>query len=40
MVETGDPLLKGPVAAPAGAEVNDPSGISPKEPTIRIGSQR
>ncbi len=31
MVSTNDPLLHGPVAAPAGAVVNDPNGISPKE---------
>ena len=34
MVSTNDPLLRGPVAAPAGAIVNDPNGISPKEHTI------
>jgi arylsulfatase A-like enzyme len=33
MVRTNDPLLKGPVKAPAGALVNDPDGISPQEPT-------
>ncbi|HKE26625.1 MAG TPA: sulfatase [Bryobacteraceae bacterium] len=33
MQSTDDPLLRGPVAAPAGAEVNDPDGMSPKEPT-------
>jgi hypothetical protein len=27
-------LLKGPVAAPPGAVVNDPNGISPQEPVI------
>ncbi len=32
MVETQDPLLKGPVKAPPGAVVNDPNGISPNEP--------
>ena len=36
MHETDDPLLKGPVAAPAGAKVNDPDGISPQEPTITV----
>jgi N-sulfoglucosamine sulfohydrolase len=34
MKRTADPLLEGPVKAPAGAVVNDPDGISPKEPTI------
>ena len=34
MVSTGDPLLRGPVAAPPGAVANDPNGISPKEPPI------
>jgi hypothetical protein len=34
MKATDDPLLKGPIKAPAGARVNDPDGISPKEPTI------
>ncbi len=34
MRATDDPLLRGPVPAPHGAEVNDPSGTSPKEPTI------
>jgi N-sulfoglucosamine sulfohydrolase len=34
MVATNDPLLKGPVAAPPGAVVNDPNGISPQEPVI------
>ncbi|MDQ1473699.1 MAG: N-sulfoglucosamine sulfohydrolase [Bryobacterales bacterium] len=33
MKNTDDPLLKGPVPAPHGAQVNDPSGISPKEQT-------
>jgi N-sulfoglucosamine sulfohydrolase len=32
MLETDDPLLMGPVAAPAGAEINDPAGLSPREP--------
>jgi N-sulfoglucosamine sulfohydrolase len=31
MTETHDPLLNGPVKAPAGAVVNDPNGISPNE---------
>jgi arylsulfatase A-like enzyme len=32
MQRTSDPLLRGPVKAPAGAVVNDPNGISPQEP--------
>ncbi|MGC4055402.1 MAG: hypothetical protein QM757_41760 [Paludibaculum sp.] len=32
MKETDDPLLRGPVPAPHGAQVNDPAGLSPKEP--------
>lgn len=32
MKETDDPLLRGPVPAPAGAKVNDPDGSSPGEP--------
>jgi arylsulfatase A-like enzyme len=31
MQQTDDPLLRGPVRAPAGAVVNDPDGTSPKE---------
>ena len=31
MKRTSDPLLDGPVSAPAGAVVNDPGGTSPKE---------
>jgi arylsulfatase A-like enzyme len=33
MRATDDPLLRGPVPAPAGARVNDPDGLSPSEPT-------
>ena len=33
MRETNDPLLDGPVAAPPGAELNDPDQISPSDPT-------
>jgi N-sulfoglucosamine sulfohydrolase len=33
MAETDDPLLHGPVPAPSGARVNDPNGLSPREPT-------
>jgi len=32
MSETNDPLLNGPVAAPPGAELNDPDQVSPSEP--------
>ncbi|HUS08341.1 MAG TPA: sulfatase [Bryobacteraceae bacterium] len=34
MRRTGDPLLKGPVKAPPGAQVNDSDSISPREKTI------
>ena len=33
LLQPGDPLLHGPVKAPAGAIVNDPDGISPREKT-------
>ena len=36
MVATNDPLLHGPVAAPPGALVNDPNGISPHEKRILV----
>jgi hypothetical protein len=36
MKRTEDPLLKGPVPAPHGAKVNDPDGLSPKEPTETV----
>jgi arylsulfatase A-like enzyme len=32
MGATDDPLLHGPVPAPHGAQVNDPDGLSPREP--------
>jgi arylsulfatase A-like enzyme len=32
MRQTADPLLDGPVPAPPGARVNDPDGLSPREP--------
>ncbi len=35
MDRTADPLLQGPVPAPPGAQVNDPDGLSPREP-LRI----
>ena len=31
MQATDDPLLRGPVPAPSGAQVNDPDGLSPRE---------
>jgi arylsulfatase A-like enzyme len=34
MRRTNDPLLKGPVAAPAGAKVNPVDGTSPTEPVV------
>jgi arylsulfatase A-like enzyme len=36
MRSTDDPLLRGPVAAPHGAQVNDPDGTSPKETPITL----
>jgi arylsulfatase A-like enzyme len=33
MHATDDPLLRGPVPAPSGSQVNDPDGLSPREPT-------
>ena len=36
MERTEDPLLSGPVPAPHGAQVNDPDGLSPREPVIEI----
>lgn len=36
MSDTNDPLLKGPVAAPAGAELNDPEQMSASEATRRV----
>lgn len=32
MERTADPLLQGPIPAPPGAQVNDPDGLSPREP--------
>jgi Arylsulfatase A and related enzymes len=37
METTEDPILKGPIPAPAGAEVNDPNGTSPQEKTQHVG---
>jgi arylsulfatase A-like enzyme len=36
METTGDPLLQGRVRAPAGAQLNDPDGYSPSEPTFTV----
>jgi arylsulfatase A-like enzyme len=36
MERTDDPLRHGPVPAPHGAQVNDPNGLSPKEPTETV----
>src|SRR3954453_6872745 len=40
MTRTSDPLLKGPVPAPAGAKVNPVDGTSPQEPVIDAPVQR
>ena len=40
MKRTADPLLKGPVPAPAGAKVNPVDGISPQEPVVDASVQR
>jgi N-sulfoglucosamine sulfohydrolase len=36
MASTADPLLAGRVPAPSGARVNDPDGLSPREPVLVI----
>ena len=36
MERTNDPLLQGPVPAPRGARVNDPGGLSPREPVCTV----
>jgi arylsulfatase A-like enzyme len=36
MRRTEDPLLKGPVPAPHGAQINNPDGLSPKETPDRV----
>ena len=38
MVATNDPLLYGPVPAPAGATMNDPDGVSSHEKVVLINS--
>ena len=37
MQETSDPILQGDVPAPPGAKVNDPDGLSPREPVQDAG---
>ncbi len=37
MRDTDDPLLKGHIPAPPGAELNDPDGMSPRDPMTIIG---
>jgi arylsulfatase A-like enzyme len=34
MEDTADPLLAGPVPVPLGGVVNDPAGLSPREPYV------
>jgi N-sulfoglucosamine sulfohydrolase len=37
MHETDDPILRGlPLSAPSGAKLNDPAGLSPREPTREV----
>jgi N-sulfoglucosamine sulfohydrolase len=36
MIETNEPILKGPVPAPKGAQLHTPDPISPQEPTITV----
>jgi N-sulfoglucosamine sulfohydrolase len=38
MEETSDPLLDGPVAAPAGARINAQDQVSAEEPTVTVGA--
>ena len=40
MVRTADPVLQGPVPAPIGAQVNDPDGLSPREPVRIVGEDK
>jgi N-sulfoglucosamine sulfohydrolase len=37
MQSTNDPIQKGDVPAPHGAQINDPDGISPKEKPLMVG---
>jgi arylsulfatase A-like enzyme len=39
MYKTDDPLLRGPIPAPEGAQVNDPDGMSPREPMTVVSHQ-
>ena len=39
MHETGDPLLDGPVPAPAGAQINSQDQASAAEPTFTAGGR-
>ena len=36
MQRTNDPILQGPIKAPAGAKANDPNGTSPKETPVDV----
>jgi N-sulfoglucosamine sulfohydrolase len=36
MTRTNDPLLRGPVPAPHGSQINNPDGLSPKEKPLRV----
>jgi N-sulfoglucosamine sulfohydrolase len=40
MRATDDPLLRGPVPAPPGVQVNDPDGLSPREPTRSVNQNQ
>lgn len=40
MIETDDPLLQGPVPAPAGAMLNDPDQVSAGDPTYIVESSK
>ena len=39
MVESGDPLLDGPVAAPHGVRLNRQDQVSAEEPTYTVGAE-
>jgi N-sulfoglucosamine sulfohydrolase len=40
MEDTDDPLLDGPVPPPDGAWINDPAGVSPREPRLDLNGAR
>jgi N-sulfoglucosamine sulfohydrolase len=40
MKRTDDPLLRGPIPAPAGAKVNPVDGVSPREPVVDASPNR